>query len=170
MASRAARSAFAKVMSSPGGRALTGGGLQISVSVVGRGVSDPIQRIAAIAPTVAREIDVIIGREAQTAVERIQAKWPVDTGASRSGFSVVRSAPFRYQIVNPVNYSGYVHRRGSKAVLAETLVPAELERARARIVQEVLAALKRVATGIGSAAIAARPTGVLGRVRSFFGF
>lgn len=164
---RSARQAFASLASSPGGRALFGPGLKVQINVVTQDQKDPLRMIANVAPQVAAAIERVIDTEAEAAVRRIQAQWPVDTGASRAGFQVLKSGPLDVSIVNPVSYSGYVHRKGDPTRLANTLVPREVQTARQRIYAEIRRALQMIAQGVGSGAPSSTPTGsgFLSRVR-----
>lgn len=168
---RSARQAFASLAGSPGGRALFGPGLKIQMSIVTQDQKDPLRMIANVAPQVAAAVERVIDDEAHAAVRRIQAQWPVDTGASRAAFTVIKSSPLDVSIVNPVSYSGHVHRSGERTPLALTLVPREVQTARQRIAAELRRALQLVAQGVGSGMPgtgSAAPGGFLGRIRAGF--
>ncbi len=74
------------------------------------------------APAVDRVIDAAMydaGRDLEVAIEDA---WPVDTGTSRQGY-VLLGTGADWELRNLTAYAGYVHRRGSSATLASTLIP-----------------------------------------------
>lgn len=80
--------------------------------------------------------NAVIGEESRATVAIIKAKWPVDTGASRSRWGARRvrqGRVTRWVVANDIPYLKYIHRSGSKALLVDTLVPAEIKDLQNRI-------------------------------------
>lgn len=101
------------------------------------------------------EIESIVRAESNRALERIRAKWPVDTGFSQSMFQVARTGRLGFTIVNRAIYSGWVHRKGESTPLADTLIPSEVAAARRRIMTRIQPTAAQIA-GAGLGAFAAR--------------
>lgn len=86
-------------------------------------------------------IDSLVAEEASALVERIRARWPVDTGFSKALWSLARVGRMDFAVVNRAVYAGYVHRAGETTPLVDTMVVAEIQRTIARIERRVKALL-----------------------------
>lgn len=104
--------------------------------VTTNGMESALARLDALNVVAATVSNQLIGDEANKTVAIIKAKWPVDTGASRSRWRARRvrqGKVTRWTIANDIPYLKYVHRSGSKALLVETMVPAEIKDLQNRI-------------------------------------
>lgn len=132
-------------------------------------------------------VDKIIKTRLGQAVERIQRKWPVDTGLSKRSFKLVRRAELLYELVNdatvgerarlkgttsrtPNNkYAGYVRRRKGAPLLTQDLVKPQLDKAtdqiREDITKQLPALLRQSVVRATSTANIRRTTSRLGRIR-----
>ena len=116
-----------------------------------------LARLSVVAESVANQV---IGEEAQNTVAIIKAKWPVDTGASKSRWGARRvrqGRVTRWTIANDIPYLKYIHRSGSKAILVETMVPAEIEDMQRRInsrIQKLIRQRTRARTPLRAQALA----------------
>jgi len=83
------------------------------------------------------ELNKIARVESKRALIEVRNNWPVDTGFSKALFQIVNTGRLGFAIANRVVYSGYVHRKGEKVPLAQTLIPRAAEQAALRIVNRV---------------------------------
>lgn len=122
--------------------------------VVSPNMDGAIRRLITLGAVTMEQADYAIATETTAAVKRIQARWPVDTGFSRSRWRRLKYGPLQYAIVNDASYAEYVHRKGQTAPLAASLVPAEIETAVTRIKRRLRTLIARRArvTGVAFAA------------------
>ena len=103
-----------------------GRGIRVEVDTGDIGAS-PEKQFVAVA-------DAIMFDRLQEALLRIKRLWPIDTGRSFAAWALIRTATMRYAILNQARtkygeYAGYVHRKGSNTILADTMVPDEINQA-----------------------------------------
>ena len=66
------------------------------------------QRLAQFLAMATEETERVVADVAATVKADVQAGWPVDSGASRAGWTQPQKvAPLAYQISNPFRYSSY---------------------------------------------------------------
>ena len=105
---------------------MAGRGIRVEVDTGDIGVS-PEKQFVAVA-------DAIMFDRLQEALLRIKRLWPIDTGRSFAAWALIRTAAMRYSILNQARtrfgeYAGWVHRKGSTAILADTMVVDEIDQA-----------------------------------------
>lgn len=122
---------------------LTTPGGAFRVSVLTSGQERAIQMLDTLGAVAIERADAAIRIEASAAAKRIAAKWPVDTGFSRSQWRAVQIAVGKWQIVNRANYTAFVHRRGETTPLVDTLIPAELATMSMRIQRRLRALIRQ---------------------------
>lgn len=152
--SRAQRAAAVEFISRRPGPSGFGGGLRtyadlttpggaFRVSVLTDGQERAIRMLDTLGAVAIERADAAIRIEASAAAKRIAARWPVDTGFSRSQWRAVQIAVGKWQIVNRANYTEYVHRKGETTPLVQTLVPAELAVMATRIARRLRALIRQ---------------------------
>ena len=104
--------------------------------VTTKGMERALARLDSLSVVAESVSNAVIGEESRATVAIIKAKWPVDTGASRSRWSTTRvrqGRTTRWVIANDIPYLKYIHRSGDKRLLVDTLVPAEIKDLQNRI-------------------------------------
>ena len=117
-----------------------GFGPKLSFRVTTQGMERALATLEQIGGLAAAAADQVLGEESRAAADRIRERWPVDTGLSRGRWiaaKVRQGKVSRWLVTNDVPHAKYVHRKGDPTVLVESLVPAEIGRARDRISRRI---------------------------------
>lgn len=101
------------------------------------GMERAIGRLAELNVAAESALQTVIAEESDRALANIKARWPVDTGFSKNRWQRVFRSKFRVELQNDARYVEYVHRKGNRTPLVDSLVPDEIRRARARILRRL---------------------------------
>ena len=137
------------------------GGTRAAFRVTTEGMDEAIATLTRIGALATFESERIIGEESETGAAAIAAKWPVDTGLSKSRWVAHRQRRgkrWAWVISNDVPYAKYVHRKGNPVPLFESLVPVEIGKTRDRIARRFRALLRDRAPSFRDAGVSLRRT------------
>lgn len=105
-------------------------GSGFSIDVDSRQLTSLVSKLESLSRTAAAQFDRFMAAEVGKTTFQIQLAWPVDTGRSQGlgiwqnyGWQWQRVSAFNYVILNPQDYTKWVHRKGQKGVrVVDTLV------------------------------------------------